>query len=196
MGMKLLTPVSAAPDTSPSKFRDDDPQSGGSGGKIYDFDGPGPEAIVPTNVGTIVRWRLNFNQWGVYSNAAGQEIRCSATNLWYTRQSYKWTGPPFEVGQATGASANTLADSSKSWTPNMWAPGAVEIKQGTTGGGQARRVTANTATNLTVAPNWDITPDPTSIYAVASTSTWTKVSDVADDNKNADGTTKITWDLN
>ena len=89
----------------------------------------------------------------------------------------------------------TLTDSSKSWTTDEWAPGVVRIRSGT-GAGQVFRITNNTSDTITIAFNW-LTPLPTtdSEYDVLNASTWTEINDVSDDNKNADGETNITWDL-
>ncbi len=47
-----------ADDTSEPPFRDDDPQSGNSGGKVYDLDAPGlPSEPVD---GNVYRYRANF----------------------------------------------------------------------------------------------------------------------------------------
>jgi hypothetical protein len=53
-------------DTSTSNFRDDNPQSGGSNGKIYDVDGPGASGGTSSN-GTY-RFRANFSEYAVDSN--------------------------------------------------------------------------------------------------------------------------------
>lgn len=83
----------------------------------------------------------------------------------------------------------------KSWGTDFWAPGAVVILPGGTGAGQVRRVTSNTTDTITVTNNWNIIPDNTSVYEVINTSTWTPYNDVSGDNVSADGTTKITWNL-
>ena len=180
--------IPAGSDTSGSNLRDDDPQSGGSNGKIYDLDSPGPDALWTPIANMIHRYRVNFRAWAVYGG-----IRCSTKLEWYTRQSYKLTGS-VDTGTAESGTANTLTDNNKSWAANTWAPGAIKIHAGT-GMGQVRRVTGNTATKITVATNWSTQPDGTSIYLVVNNSTWVQHNDVANDNQNADGTTNISWDL-
>lgn len=53
--------VTPCPDTSFPAFRDDDPQSGDSQGKIYDIDTPGINRIG-ASPGLIFRRRTNFRQ--------------------------------------------------------------------------------------------------------------------------------------
>jgi len=181
--------ASSGGDTSNATYRDDDPQGGGSGGTVYDFDLPGICAVWGPPTNTIHRFRLNFREWADWDGT-----RCSEKKEWYTRQSYKKTGSA-DSGTASSGTASTLADTSKSWSANGWAPGVVKIQSGT-GAGQVRRITSNTSTTITVTNNWSVTPDNTSVYEIINTSTWTLVNDVSNDNKNADGTTNITWDLN
>jgi alpha-tubulin suppressor-like RCC1 family protein len=75
---------------------------------------------------------------------------------------------PFELGNATSGGATTLSDTTKSWTANGWVNKYIIITSGL-GAGQARLITANTATALTVSPAWAISPDNTSAYYVGST---------------------------
>ena len=51
------------PDTSLAEFRDDDPQSGGSAGRVYDLDAPGLGLNPSDSEGTIRRIRQSFEQW-------------------------------------------------------------------------------------------------------------------------------------
>jgi hypothetical protein len=69
-------------DTSLPAFRDDDPQSGGSAGKVYDLDAPGfsPDG---NPVGTVVRRRVNFVE---YTTVGGHALPGSVLT-WYLRQS-------------------------------------------------------------------------------------------------------------
>jgi hypothetical protein len=77
------------PDPSDPIFRDDDPQSGGSGGKVYDVDAPGITLTVldpnaPLN--TIARNRTNFRQWALVDG-----VKASDDLLWFTRLSIRKT---------------------------------------------------------------------------------------------------------
>jgi len=66
---------------------------------------------------------------------------------------------------ATTFSSNTIGDSGESWRVNEFTGRMVTIVDGT-GIGQTRRVISNTATVLTVFPNWTVTPDATSDFKV------------------------------
>jgi hypothetical protein len=70
-------------DTSLAEFRDADPQSGGSAGRVYDVDAPGLGTGSGAPVGSIVRIRVNFYQ---YTTAGGITLPQS-TLYWYLRQS-------------------------------------------------------------------------------------------------------------
>jgi hypothetical protein len=67
---------------------------------------------------------------------------------------------------AAGSSTTTLADTSKAWTTNVFANRAVTITSGT-GIGQTGRIVSNTATVLTIATAWAVSPDATSIYKIS-----------------------------
>jgi len=177
--------VNPGSDISAEIFRDGDPQSGGSNGRIYDVDVPGLSAFyrVTENPGVIGRYRVNFVEWVEWN-----QIRCSLKKEWFTRQSYKRTGS-VDSGTASGGSSNTLTDSSKSWTASAWVPGVVGVAND-----PARRITGNTANTLTVTPDWS-SVGPGSQYLVMNTSTWTQINDVAGDNTSGDGSTPITWNL-
>jgi hypothetical protein len=75
------------------------------------------------------------------------------------------------TGTATAGASTTLTDSGASWrTVGGWAGGFVEIVSGT-GAGQCRRISSNTATQITVARAWTTNPDNTSVYCI-HTSGW------------------------
>ena len=80
---------SSNPDPSAPEYRDDDPQSGGSGGKVYDSDGPGITLTVldpNAPIDSIARNRTNFRQWATIDGA-----KCSNDLMWFTRLSIKKT---------------------------------------------------------------------------------------------------------
>lgn len=188
-----------ATDTSDEPLRDDDPQSGGSAGKIYDLDGPELPAYYFLDANIIMRIRTNFDAWAHYTDdynkIGGRPVRCPETMEWYTRQSYKLTGL-VGSGTATGGSDSTLSDTNQSWSNNEWSPGVVWIIAGT-GANQFRRVVGNTASVLSVESDWSIHPDAMSQYRIINTSTWTEINDIDDDNVNRHdaGTTQTSWDL-
>ncbi|HKV40552.1 MAG TPA: hypothetical protein VJX67_15170, partial [Blastocatellia bacterium] len=77
-------------DTSNLPMRDDDPQSGGSGGKVYDLDAPGIATAPTTAVGTILRVRVNFHEWATIkasNNGVSTDLRVSADLGWFHRVS-------------------------------------------------------------------------------------------------------------
>ena len=70
-------------DTSDPAIRDDAPQSGGSGGKIYDLDAPGVLILAEMPGDTDAR-RANFKQWATYT-IGGVDVRCTLECPWYLR---------------------------------------------------------------------------------------------------------------
>jgi hypothetical protein len=82
--MTLIDSQSNVPDDSPSEFRDDDPQSGASGGKVYDLDGPATGSTSQTPINGIRRRRVNYRQWATLG-ANGAKL--SNDFSWYTRMS-------------------------------------------------------------------------------------------------------------
>jgi hypothetical protein len=85
-----------------------------------------------------------------------------------------WFDPPqtqLVTGTATAGSSTTLTDTGKTFTVNQYlsAPGSATYQlhiTGGTGSGQRRRISGNTATVLTVKPNWVTAPDATSTYEI------------------------------
>lgn len=80
-------------------------------------------------------------------------------------------------GTATAGAAGTLTDAAAAFvtTGNALKGVYVTIASGT-GAGQSRLITSNTATVLTISPNWTITPDTTSKYIVGAVeSIWKSV---------------------
>lgn len=68
------------------------------------------------------------------------------------------------TGTATGATATTLSDSGKAWTPDDFIGDTVYIVEGT-GAGYSYAITDNDATSITVAA-WTVQPDTTSKYRI------------------------------
>jgi hypothetical protein len=61
---------------APYSTRDDDPQSGGSAGKIYDWDCPGVHfAVAPT--GAVARIRFSSREFAIVKLADGTKVVCS-----------------------------------------------------------------------------------------------------------------------
>jgi hypothetical protein len=190
-------------DDTREDFRDDDPQSGGSGGKIYDVDAPGCLINAP-DANEIMRYRVNFRVCAIWWDGANY-IRCSPRYYWYIRSSYKATGD-WDGGTATSGTTTTLTDTSKEWAADIWNPGAVKTSK--SGLERVRQVTDNNDMALTVWQNWDANgvPDGSTMYLVHSrggTPTWTLENTFlgAGDNwcagsyTQSQGTTALTYDL-
>jgi len=74
-----------------------------------------------------------------------------------------------DYGTTSSATSSTLVDSTKAWVVNAYQYMYVKITGGV-GIGQERLIKSNTATALTIAPNWDTTPDVTSTYSITDIS--------------------------
>lgn len=74
------------------------------------------------------------------------------------------TGAP-EQGTASSATSTTLTDAAKAWEDDVWTDKYAVIADGT-GNGQARKISSNTATELTITTAWDMNPDATSTYRI------------------------------
>ena len=69
-------------------------------------------------------------------------------------------------GTSTGSNTGTtLNDTGQAWTINEWANKVVLITAAT-GAGQIRKISSNTATELTIADAWTTIPDATSMYTI------------------------------
>ncbi len=115
-------------------------------------------------------------------NAPGASCSTPAVGATGTvRCTYGWMNPgatatfqvtvhnhtPAAQGTATGGGASTLTHGTAAWTVNQWRGYTAYITAGQ-GAGQQRVILANTATQLTVAPNWTTNPNNTSVYAIIS----------------------------
>lgn len=75
-------------------------------------------------------------------------------------------GSQSDQGLSTGNNdAALLNDTDKSWPVGKW-QGFDIVLTGGTGYGQIRGVRSNTASQLTVSPDWDVVPDTTSQYEI------------------------------
>ena len=70
-----------------------------------------------------------------------------------------------EIGTATGGSSNTLSDTTKNWTPDELIGYVLRVTSGT-GAYQSRVITGNTATQITISPNWTTPPSTDSAYEI------------------------------
>jgi len=170
-------------------WQDTDPQSGGSQGKIYDYDGPGLGNLFERlGNGEIVRARVNYVQEAEYDG-----IRCSNKYEWYSCWSVRAT-EDFDLGDLTAATTTTVTDDTKEWDNDHWVPGLVEVAS--QWGKKVRRVEDNNSDTLSLVHAWTLTPQVDDPYKVIHMDTWERVTDCgADDNKNDDGDTALTWNL-
>jgi hypothetical protein len=102
------------------------------------------------------------------SGAATQLIGPPDPN--YDHANFYWRLEEQPEEAVTAASATTIGNSTLGMLPNDFAGDVVRITRGK-GATQERSVVSNTATILTIAPAWTVTPDTTSFFTVAG-STW------------------------
>jgi flagellar hook-associated protein 1 FlgK len=120
---------------------------------ITDGLGKGSSAIITANTATSI-------------TAPG--LAATDTTSRYTIQQV--TGP-LMTNQATGATVNSVTDTTNTWTANAFQPTAtgiayqVRIISGT-GAGQVARITGNTANTLNVAPAFTTAPGAGSVYVI------------------------------
>jgi prepilin-type N-terminal cleavage/methylation domain-containing protein len=86
-----------------------------------------------------------------------------------------------DSGYSSGLNTSTqLKDILKAWQASAFAPSATSAYTVTiiagTGTGQARTITDNTATQLTVSSAWGTTPDTSSLYVITSNHAFTRTS--------------------
>jgi hypothetical protein len=99
-GATAVAPKPTGVDDSDPRNRDDDPQSGGSNGKVYDLDVP---AVGTTNSANVVRVRFNFLEYSVLaSDSSKTQI---GTLNWFSRSSCK-----LDPNDPTGTTAVFSAD--------------------------------------------------------------------------------------
>jgi hypothetical protein len=92
----------------------------------------------------------------------------------------------FESGSRSGGTATTLIDATKNWPTNFYTNAIVRIINGA-GAGQTRRITSNTATQLTVSASFSGTLNATTRYeieivsevGIATTASATAITDVS-----------------
>jgi hypothetical protein len=87
-------------DTSFPQYRDDNPQSGNSGGRVYDIDSPGSSLQPTAPIGLIRRRRTNFLQWATISQLQSgltSNVRISPDIQWYQRLSIEKTRSGVQV---------------------------------------------------------------------------------------------------
>lgn len=129
--------------------------TGGSNGPNANIIGPITRAAA---FETLIA--LEVGQGNLFSNISGESI--SGTYLELGANNVK------DTGTSSGSNTtSTFNDTSKTWTTNAYAGGAVQIASGT-GSGQVRRISSNTATQIVLKQSWATVPDATSQYQLYS----------------------------
>jgi hypothetical protein len=113
--------------------------------------GVGPIYGLATFKGIVICAR-NFDEEGNLSR-----IYRSTPNGW---EQIPMPVDTISTGTVTGATDSTLTDSGEDWAEDELAGLAVLIKTGA-GAGQSRTIVSNTATTITIEPDWDVVPDGT-----------------------------------
>ncbi len=134
--------------------------------RIFEEDTNGKETI--TWLGTYTPSQV-ADEINAASKLVEAEIASGATTLPGTAsKTYFQNLPAGDTGSMTGTATagtgTTLSDAAAAWTANNLINKFVRITGGT-GVGQIRKITANTATQLTVA-TWTVTVDATSTYII------------------------------
>ena len=136
----------------------------------YDFNlGGFGVAILPGTFSS--QWKL---VWGDYSTGSSQH------NIFQIETE---DNLDVEGGRTTGGNAGgTLNDTAKSWAVNSLIGKTVAIVSGL-GIGYSRTIDGNTATQLSVTPNWTTTPNESGVYQIYSSSTGTTANTLTDSSK-------------
>ncbi|MGB7068600.1 MAG: hypothetical protein WBD22_03840, partial [Pyrinomonadaceae bacterium] len=108
------------PDTSDLSLMDIDPQSGGSGGKTYDYDAPGIGTMSTDAIGTKRRQRVNFGQWlSIEQNhgAGTAHVRLTDDITWFNRISVikDASGTTILINDVTGDNTFGAGTTSLTW---------------------------------------------------------------------------------
>lgn len=124
--------------------------------------GPNANMIGPITRGAALGFGvdLQVGQGNMFSQLSFESIGTAYLRLGFVA-SYGDTGT-----STASNTQNTMNDTGASWATNEWTGGGIYISSGT-GSGQYRRISTNTATQVTLQDAWDTIPDVTSTYALA-----------------------------
>lgn len=118
------------------------------------------------NAGTVA---VGFSVYDVATNAWTARSVTNLPTAWGTDAQLVSTigrAATFASGTSTGSNTTTtLNNTGKAWLTNQWANYQVRITAGT-GAGQIQTIASNTATAITIASTWAVTPDATSVYSI------------------------------
>jgi YD repeat-containing protein len=110
-GSTLQFTNDGASDDSDTSLTDTDPQSGQSGGKIYDLDEPGCANDINAANGTICRLRVNFREWATLGG-----VQVSNDLFWFSRVSNKKvSGADTKLSDISGDNAAGQGSTSVTW---------------------------------------------------------------------------------
>ncbi len=84
----------------------------------------------------------------------------------FARANFYWKFRQTAPVTATVFGPTTIGSSQLSLTPDQFAGRLVRIWEGATGVGQVRTIVTHTADTLTIAPEWVVVPDSTSIFLI------------------------------
>lgn len=125
-------------------------------GKIIILIGVKPSGLVVTSALTITAATSGKAYTDVLTQLVAEFGELSLQTRIFT---------PGVTGTATSGGATYLYDTSKSWTAGAYVGQWLYVSSGT-GAGQARRITANTATQLTISDAWGANPAAGSGYTI------------------------------
>lgn len=140
--------------------------------QVDDCDITGPPGYGVSVVGssTDITSSAAIVVWGRYVNADAhyqyQPHGTSFCSAGVTTDGATQTHKPNGTGTATAGGASSLTDSGKAWLTGNMVGAYITIVAGTSAG-DTRRITANTATVLTVDSAWTATPTTSSQYVIS-----------------------------
>jgi hypothetical protein len=114
----------------------------------------------------------------LYRIASGQDLAAQYTDTGFDKQIIAAPDPNFDHANfywrtelqpetsATTYNSTSVGNDGLTMVANRYRGAIVRITRGT-GGGEERTISSNTATTLTIAPPWTVTPDATSHFSVA-----------------------------
>ncbi len=136
----------------------------GSGYKVYALSDSGASTKDGNTAATLEdnnqAWGVNDWQGGfieITGGALDGQVRQIASNTAKIITVNRNWDPVLDTTTATGATANTVTDTTKAWDADIWNGAEIEVISGP-GAGQTRTVSDSTGTTLTVSANWATQP--------------------------------------
>ncbi len=135
-------------------FANSDQAKPGISGNSHSWSGLMPAISNPSNIyGLRATADLTNSAVKTRVTGSGNIVICSACHDEHSQLNAPWdplsvSSSRGQTGTATGGSVSTLVDTSKAWTVNQWVNATVKIMSGPDSG-LVRRVTGNTANQLT-----------------------------------------------